>query len=216
MTKNAESAGVTLIELMVVIGIAAILTAIAGPQIYKTLQSESRVKSAARELIADLKTAQNEAVRRGGGDMSAGILVRRSVFVVFDAVASAKTYSISAYEDTNGSGVRDAGDTITTIMPSKPPSNSVRFGTLASVNWTACTNSDNNAPASSVSFQVQNLVPCGGKPCVELNANGFPIAPATGGTLYVTNDIDAYAVNMNSAGLLTLCKWSGTKWAIIR
>ena len=212
MTRNAESAGMTLVEMLVVIAIMAILAAIAGPEIYKALQSESRVKSAARELIADLKTAQNEAVRRGGGEMSAdGVLVRRSVFVVFDAAAN--TYLVSAYADENGNGVRDGGED-TTIMQPKTPSNSVRFGTLASVNKTACTNSENNAPASSVTFDVQAAVPCGGKRCVELNANGFPGAP--GGTLYLSNTTDAYAVNFNSAGFATLCKWSGSAWAIVR
>lgn len=208
--------GVTLIELLTVITIAGILVAIAFPTIFKTLQSDTTVKSAAKTVIADLKAAQNEAVSRGGGQMDAatGVLVEKSVFVVFPA--NTNTYTVWAYTDANGDGVRDDGEEAS-ITPATTLPSSVRFGASAIVTTSGCTNSSAlNAATATVSFNTQNSTPCKtNNRCVELNGNGFP---NFNGTIYLTNDRDNYAVSINAAGNFTLCKWpqGATAWQIVR
>lgn len=208
-----SSNGITLVEMLVVIAIITVLGAIAIPQILKTLQSESKAKSAASKLAADLETAQTEALRRGDGGLVNGILVRRSVFVVFDDAAN--SYSIWAYEDTNGNNKRDAGEAIQVSAQPISLIEGISFGVVSSVNKKACGNIAE--PVTDViSFGTQNDPPCGGKRCVELNAKGFPVSPSAGGTIYLTNNTDSMAVNLNSAGLITRCKWSGTAWIVVR
>lgn len=97
-------AGFTLLELMVVIAIAAILLALALPSFTSTLRS-NRVATSTNELLATLSLARSEAVRntRGagvctsadggacGGDWDSGWLV---------------------WGDSNGNGALDAGETV--------------------------------------------------------------------------------------------------------
>jgi prepilin-type N-terminal cleavage/methylation domain-containing protein len=218
MRRKVNASGFTLIEMIIVIAIMATVSAVAGPEILKVIRSDTTVKSAARKLIADMKTAQNEAVRRGGGDMSNGILVRKSVFVVFPA--GTNTYQTWDYTDTNGNGSRDADptDTVTRIVETSL-SASVRFGVMPGATSTTCTaNAAGAPPASGVSFSTDGSPPCGVNGCLELNGNGFPIGGnPTGGTIYVTNGKYAYAVNINAAGNFTLCKWPGANaWVIAR
>src|SRR5271169_6987612 len=98
MAKNPHYAGYSLVELIVVIGILAALTAIAFPLLYKTFLSSNTVLKAAKQLEADLKTAQYIAIQTGGGDMvqigpgpGGGLLTRKSVFVVFNSTNSYQT-----------------------------------------------------------------------------------------------------------------------------
>ena len=60
-----KNKGMTLIELMVVIGIVAILAAIAAPSFAQLLAS-NRVQAATSEFQAALALARGEAIKRGG------------------------------------------------------------------------------------------------------------------------------------------------------
>lgn len=204
--------GFTLVEIIIVIAIAAILAAIAFPMIFKTLQSDTTVKSAAKAVIADLKTAQNEAVKRGGGEMQGGVLVEKSVFVVFPA--NTNTYRVWAYMDTDGDGIRDNGEE-TSIAPATSLPSSVRFGASAGVTTRACANGAGVPQASGLSFSTQASPPCNGDVCLEMDGNGF-LTGTTSDVIYLTNDTYNYAVSINPAGNFTLCKWGGAAWSIIR
>ena len=58
-----KNAGVTLLELMIVIAVAAILTAMAAPS-FNELIRDMRMSSAASQLFVDLNQARSEAIKR--------------------------------------------------------------------------------------------------------------------------------------------------------
>ena len=227
MRRNWKSGGFTLIELLVVIINIGILMAVVGPEIYKAMQSDNTVKAAAKTLIADLKIAQNEAVRRGAGEMSTGgILVGKSVFAAFSPAA--KTYALYDYGDLNGNNKRDADgtDEVKNFDTEKVLPVAVKFGASAAITTTACLNGAGGPPANGLSFAAfLGTTPCnGGKQCLEFNGYGFPVgsSPAGGWNIYLTNNNEdnknTYAVNINPAGNFTLCRWTkgDTAWTIVR
>jgi len=226
MLKKPVHAGFTLVELLIAIAIMSVLAAIAFPVIFKTLRSGNTVQQAAKQLESDLKTAQNLSIRTGGGLMSSNnILVRSSVFVVFNNTTN--SYQTYTFTDLNGNGVRDNGETTqvgsTMVLPS-----SVVFGTAAGVTMNACwNNGTSGATFGNNGGQPGGVgVPpnCGGNsPCIEIDSKGFPLPDnanlaQVGGTVYLTNNTDTFAVNMNAAGLITVCKWpqGAGGWDIVR
>ncbi|TXT36034.1 MAG: fimT [Comamonadaceae bacterium] len=58
--------GFTLIELMVVIAIVAVLSTLAAPSFKQMIQSNT-ISSSVNSLLADMRFARSEGMRRGGG-----------------------------------------------------------------------------------------------------------------------------------------------------
>jgi prepilin-type N-terminal cleavage/methylation domain-containing protein len=235
--------GATLIELLVTVAIIGVIGLLAFPTFLSMISSENRVKAAAKQLVADLKFAQNEAAAQGGGSIAGGELVRRKVFVVFDT--SANTYQVFRYQDKNGDNIRTADEVNYDINADGNPDPPVGWttaktmqdrkvvfgggykddsGNAATIDkkafmsgGTACGNKA-GAPGSFVSLGTQTApttTPCSGKPCLALNSMGFPIeGSVSGGTFYLSNGMDAFAVNINAAGLIMMCKWDKgtTQW----
>ena len=65
--NRLQSAGFTLIELMIVIAITAILTALAVPSFSVTLDNQ-RISGAAEAVLSDLRWARSEAIKRNTED----------------------------------------------------------------------------------------------------------------------------------------------------
>ena len=61
-----KSSGFTLLELMVVLAIAAILATMAAPSFTRLIQSNT-MSSTVNTFLADMRYARSESIRRGGG-----------------------------------------------------------------------------------------------------------------------------------------------------
>ncbi|MBI3608875.1 MAG: prepilin-type N-terminal cleavage/methylation domain-containing protein [Nitrospirae bacterium] len=90
--KRSES-GITLVELLVVVGILAILLAIAG--LGSDAVERQRVAGATRELLADLQRARQDAITRSSGATSRGAGIRfasATSYVTFEFVDADNDY----------------------------------------------------------------------------------------------------------------------------
>ncbi len=88
--------GFTLIELMIVIAIMAILSAIAIPNM-RPYMAQRRLSGAARQVYGDLMAARQRAITEN-----------RSIGVVF----SSDNHSYTIFADTNSNGIADTGETV--------------------------------------------------------------------------------------------------------
>jgi len=86
--------GFTLVELLVVITIAAILAAIAAPS-FREMNRSMAVRSAADELAAGIQFARSEAIR-----------TNQTVSLLIDG----RTWQV--FVDTNGNNIRDNSETL--------------------------------------------------------------------------------------------------------
>ncbi len=107
-TRCHRQAGFTMLELMIAIGIIAILSAIAVLNIISWLPNY-RLKAAARDMISNLQKTKMEAVKR-------------NVTVVLDFVPASNMYEIFVDDGAGGGNAnnftRDGGETLLGTLPS--------------------------------------------------------------------------------------------------
>lgn len=103
-TKPHRMSGVTLVELMVTIAVAAIIAAIAVPSFQSTIRS-NRAATTANELLASLMLARSEAIRNGS---SAGICPSAN------GTTCSNDWSAGwlVWSDTDGNGNLDGTETV--------------------------------------------------------------------------------------------------------
>jgi type IV fimbrial biogenesis protein FimT len=105
--------GFTLTELMVVIGVLAILLAIAAPSFTGVINS-NRLATQANEVVASLQLARSEAIRR-----NARVIVCRSIDGTACVTASGQGEWIT-FIDADGSGTAQAAE-ILRVSSISPP-----------------------------------------------------------------------------------------------
>lgn len=211
MAKKRRSSGYTLMEVLIVIGLMVGAMALVAPQALKSLSSEKRMLETARQVAADIKALQTEAMKLGGEDITNGRIVYRCAFMVFDA--NNNTYQGFTFVDLNANNKREDNE-LTAMAPEKRLPNNVTYGKTAEVTRSGC-GSSGPPPASDVSYTVSGKPPCNNKNCMQMDNRGFP---ASDGTIYLTNGIDSYAVSVNRAGIIRMCKWpkGGIAWLYVR
>lgn len=176
MRTTKRSQGLTLIEMLITLGILAIMSAVALPSLMDTL-SRMSVNSASRVFNNTLSLARSEAVKRGrnvsicpsasGTDCAAGVW--SSGWIIF----------IDANGDANGSaGSVDAGDEVLRVFA---PLGDVRLTVTPSTNLVAYDNKGFGAIAALLTFKlcpVDNVSRNARQ--VEVSLSGRPRSISTG------------------------------------
>jgi len=130
--NRSQSAGFTLIELMIVITITAILTALAVPSFSVTLDNQ-RISGAAEAVLSDLRWARAEAIKRN-----------KKVRVTFTS-GSNWEYTIDTYPLATSDGVLpkkvDGSDFPSTELPAA-------FGSLLYTTFDPVRGTANNGTAT--------------------------------------------------------------------
>jgi type IV fimbrial biogenesis protein FimT len=103
---KAKSRGLTLVELLVVMVVIGILSALVGPS-FVGLLARRAVQAAASDIASDLRVARSEATKR-----STSVTVCRSTDHATCAGAGSWHTGWVVFVDRDGDGLMDAGDDI--------------------------------------------------------------------------------------------------------
>jgi prepilin-type N-terminal cleavage/methylation domain-containing protein len=192
-------AGFSVVELMVVIALIGLLSAIALPSLLSSM-SEKRLKNAARNLYADLQKARLLAVKRN-----------TRITVTFNTTARTYSYPISSSEtatvrldDYGGNG------------------KIVSYGQGKATSFWPPYNDTSNYPPSNYPFD-SSPVPSTGTIIFEPQGTvflGFStsnqkiLVPETGANIYLQNQNNdvCYAASVNQFGGIRLRRYNGSAW----
>ena len=128
---SAKFRGFTLLELMVVLAIAAILVTIATPSLALLIQSQTR-SSAVNTFLADMRYARSEAIRRGGGvtlcrsDQPEATTPNCSTTTGNTGSGWASGWIV--FHDLNADGLKDAADPLLRVQSSVAAIDSILEG----------------------------------------------------------------------------------------
>lgn len=197
-------AGFTLLEVLVTIVLIALLTAIGGWGGAAVLR-DWQVRRAAYQLEGDLKTAQRRAEQLGSVALADGRLLEQRSFLVFQTPQ--RSYSLYRWLDTNGNGVPDSGEAVPVWTRHLPPGTD--FGWTADVDRRACSNPAGQ-PGSAVTFASPDYPPCSDRPCIKFDSLGSSVIGP--GAVYLNNASQSFALSLTRPGVLTICRWNGSKW----
>ncbi len=146
--NNKNSAGFTLIELMVTIAVLAIIVSIAAPNVSTQLANQ-RVKSTASTIENALKEAKAESVIR-----------RQDVTLTYNSASTPKTLTLTA-NGTELSKFSIAGQSTVTITPTTATSVIFRSNKTisgsSSVVYTICDSNNKAAPRQIEVSTIANI-----------------------------------------------------------
>lgn len=108
--SSLKNQGFTLIELMVVVAIVALLSALAAPSFKQMIQSNT-ISAAVNGLLSDMRFARSEAIRRGGGVVICHSAAPQASSPTCNAGADWKTGWI-IFHDLNNDGIKDNTDPV--------------------------------------------------------------------------------------------------------
>ena len=102
---GGRSKGVTLIEMMIVVVLLAILSALAAPSLFELI-IRNRLDTTINDFVTTLSLARSEAIRRG-----TNVVVRRAA----GSTLQEWTKGWEVFQDTNGNNLRDTGEELILI-----------------------------------------------------------------------------------------------------
>jgi type IV fimbrial biogenesis protein FimT len=109
-----KQSGVTLLELMVVLAVSAILLGIGVPS-FAALVNNSRLASAANELVSSLHLARSEAIKR-----NSRVVMCTSSTGTSCAASDGWHQGWLLFHDANNNAARDAGEPVILARPALP------------------------------------------------------------------------------------------------
>ncbi len=214
--------GVTIIELMIIIAIIGVVTAVAVPA-FSSMQQDQQLKSAVREIANTMMVARAQSIRSGNnvfvvfqgasGAAAPGQLSSdNAIDLVNDGVAASADCTIGAGEVqytvpaqnglTWGTTPGLAGSSVVATDTGLAPSNSRNGSTFSDATVTSTTSSASKF-ASWVVFQPDGIprlmTPAA---CSSLGASG-----QGGGGIYLTNSRRDYAVVLSALGTVRVHHW---------
>jgi len=143
--------GITLVELMVTIAIAAILMAVAAPAMTSFLL-QGRISAHVNDLVGAINLARSEAVKRGGGVT----ICRSSDQASCSTATTGWEVGWIVFADPNLNATVDAGETIIHVFPALPN------GSTAVANsgmTTGITFAGNGRPGATFSGALMTICP---------------------------------------------------------
>ncbi len=180
---NRSQSGFTLVELLVVIGIIGVISAIAANDFVAWLP-DYRLKKAANDLYRDMQSAKFNAIKQN-----------KDWVIVFDSAAS--KYFICSAKGDDGSWAMP-GNTIEKEV-SLPDKSGVQYGHGAATKDATAT--------GGTSFSTDNVT------FPDKYATFNAMGRGTAGYVYLENEKKTtYAVGKESTGYISTKKWVGTDW----
>jgi len=205
--------GMTLVELVVVIGIIAVLIGLSAGPFMKWLE-RGKVEDSASTLHESIKWAQIQAQKLGDVDFANGALIKQRLYVAVNQTDN--SYMVVRWRDVNNDNIKTAAE-FTTVQ--QGGLGSARFGYSASVSKKACSNTA-GAPTDSVNNFTAGTCPAvalfTNYRCARFDGKGFMTESMQNASLYITQGTYSYAISLNPAGITTLCYWAGSNWVFVR
>jgi len=143
--------GFTLIELMVTMGIAAILLTVAVPS-FQTTIANNRLATQTNNLVTDVNIARSEAVKRGTSVLLCSSATPNAATPTCTGAGNTWTSGWLVFVDTDASGAFDAGDTLIKVGQTSDGTTTVRATT--GLNTFTYLADGTNASAAVSSFAI--------------------------------------------------------------
>ena len=211
--RQGGNRGFSVLELMVVLVIAAVLSAAAVPRIQQWAANQ-RLKQATRSLADLMRVAQAEAVRTGGNFLV--LFGTDATGAPLPAGSAGVPYAAVAVQDANADGLIGAGERLIPIEAA----NGVFWG-ITTAGVAHPDDSSPRAAAFATGATFQDALG-GAASWLAFRPDGLPVSFSTGpyqeggvgsgaGAIYLTNGARDYAIVLSPLGGVRISAWDASQ-----